>query len=91
MAVFHLVVPNGVPPDRSKSTLVKALLIMEFESTYLCNYCGEEIVVPVDITQGTEQEYVEDCPVCCSPNVLHVSIAPSGDVFIDAQPEHDPV
>ena len=62
---------------------------MEIEADYVCEYCGEEIVVPVDISQGAQQEYVEDCPVCCSPNILTVQVSPTGEVFIEAQAEHD--
>ena len=39
---------------------------------YTCPTCGEEIVIPLDLTQGSEQSYVEDCPVCCHPNLIHV-------------------
>ena len=39
---------------------------------YVCPSCGEEIVVPLDLSGGREQSYVEDCPVCCCPNVIHV-------------------
>lgn len=44
------------------------------EATYLCDACGEEIVIPIDPSGGTSQEYVEDCPVCCRPNVIHIEI-----------------
>jgi DNA replicative helicase MCM subunit Mcm2 (Cdc46/Mcm family) len=47
---------------------------MQDEATYTCDSCGEEIVVPIDPSAGDEQDYVEDCPVCCSPNVVHVRI-----------------
>ena len=47
---------------------------MRDEATYICDNCGEEIVVPVDPSAGSSQEYVEDCPVCCNPNVIHVEI-----------------
>lgn len=46
------------------------------EASYACWACGEEIVVPVDVTVGTRQDYVEDCPVCCRPNELHVEVDP---------------
>jgi len=36
---------------------------MKDEASYVCDACGEEIVVPIDLSAGTEQEYVEDCPV----------------------------
>ena len=39
----------------------------EEDGRYTCPSCGEEIVVPVDASAGEEQEYVEDCPVCCRP------------------------
>ncbi len=45
---------------------------MQDEASYVCDACGEEIVVPVDLSQGSSQEYVEDCPVCCVPNVIRV-------------------
>lgn len=47
---------------------------MDEEASYLCDHCGEEIVVPIDWSGGESQSYVEDCPVCCSPNVIHVEI-----------------
>jgi hypothetical protein len=42
------------------------------EGSYICPTCGEEIVIPVDPSGGPEQQYVEDCPVCCNPNIIHV-------------------
>ena len=48
---------------------------MQDEASYICDSCGEEIVIPIDLSAGESQEYVEDCPVCCCPNVVHVEIA----------------
>jgi hypothetical protein len=42
------------------------------EGVYICPTCGEQIVIPLDLSGGLEQKYVEDCPVCCNPNVVHV-------------------
>ena len=36
---------------------------------------------------GESQEYVEDCPVCCRPNVIHVEIDEGGDVRLWAEGE----
>ena len=47
---------------------------VEAEVTYVCDSCGEEIVVPVDVSAGAHQDYVEDCPVCCHPMRLHIDI-----------------
>ena len=59
------------------------------EAVYYCDACGEEIVVPVDISAGAEQEYVEDCPVCCRPHVLRVVLDPDGQPHVRAAPEQD--
>jgi transcription elongation factor Elf1 len=50
----------------------------EAEASYVCDACGEEIVVPVDLSAGESQEYVEDCPVCCRPNVIRVEVSDGG-------------
>jgi len=42
------------------------------EGAYVCPTCGERIVIPLDPSGGAEQRYVEDCPVCCNPNVIQV-------------------
>lgn len=42
-----------------------------------CPYCGERIVVLVDTSAG-DQEYIEDCQVCCRPINLFVSLDEEG-------------
>ncbi|MFG0262279.1 MAG: CPXCG motif-containing cysteine-rich protein [Novipirellula sp. JB048] len=61
---------------------------MDNEATYLCDACGEEIVIPLDPSAGTQQAYVEDCPVCCNPNVIHVEWLEE-EVRVWAEPEQD--
>ncbi len=60
---------------------------MNDEATYVCGACGEEIVVPVDLSQGEQQEYVEDCPVCCQANVIRVEVDEDGSIQIWAELE----
>lgn len=55
---------------------------MHDDATYLCDHCGEEIVVPIDPSAGSTQQYVEDCPVCCHPSVIHVEIDAEGKARI---------
>jgi hypothetical protein len=43
--------------------------------------------VPIDLSAGTSQEYVKDCPVCCCPNVVHVEIDDDRDVRVWAEKE----
>jgi DNA replicative helicase MCM subunit Mcm2 (Cdc46/Mcm family) len=52
------------------------------ECSYTCESCGEEVIVPIDLSQGSSQEYVEDCPVCCCPNVISVEIEVDGEVRV---------
>lgn len=44
------------------------------EAAVECPYCGETVTVVVD-TSVDEQEYVEDCFVCCRPIELTVKCA----------------
>ena len=60
---------------------------MQNEATYTCDACGEEIVVPLDISAGASQEYVEDCPVFCRPNLIHVEVEENGDVRVWGEAE----
>lgn len=60
---------------------------MNDEATYTCDRCGEEIVVPVDLSAGRDQTYVEDCPVCCHPNVIHIHVDDDGGFETSAELE----
>lgn len=60
---------------------------MDDTATYVCPSCGEEIVVPVDVSQGESQEYVEDCPVCCCPIRLRIEWLSDGSVVCEADSE----
>jgi len=57
------------------------------EATYICGACGEEVVIPLDMSAGPSQEYVEDCPVCCRPNLIHVEIDEDGEARVRAKAE----
>lgn len=62
---------------------------MPEDSAYICDSCGEEIVVPIDVSAGSRQSYVEDCPVCCNPNVIHVELDAEGNAFVRGEAEQD--
>ena len=49
------------------------------EGAYVCPTCGERIVIPLDPSGGADQRYVEDCPVCCNPNVILVEFFGDGE------------
>jgi hypothetical protein len=60
---------------------------MKDEASYVCDSCGEEIVIPLDLSAGGTQDYVEDCPVCCHPHVVHVEIGEGGEARVWAEAE----
>jgi len=39
---------------------------------FQCAGCGEWNETSLDPTAGRTQTYVEDCQICCKPNVLRV-------------------
>lgn len=43
-------------------------------SEFQCSYCGEWNSTEVDESAGRLQRYVEDCQVCCQPNLLVVRL-----------------
>ena len=47
---------------------------MQTTAEYYCAFCGEPSTTFVDTSGGMEQSYIEDCQVCCRPNVLYVRI-----------------
>jgi hypothetical protein len=60
---------------------------MEDSGQYACPSCGVEVIVPIDISAGRDQEYVEDCPVCCAPVLLQVHVEEDGSIAVVARPE----
>jgi hypothetical protein len=58
------------------------------EQNISCPYCGESITILVDGSLP-EQNYVEDCQVCCRPIVLDVSVDADGDVAVSASSENE--
>ena len=45
---------------------------LELEKFFGCPYCGSEISMLLDTS--TEQDYIEDCEVCCKPISIHYRI-----------------
>jgi len=53
-----------------------------------CPYCGEAISILIDNSLA-DQQYIEDCQVCCRPIVLDVSIDVDGDIAVRARSENE--
>ena len=64
------------------------MAVLNDERNIICPYCWEQIGVVLDISV-TEQEYVEDCFVCCRPIVIRYR-AESGEITeLEARAETD--
>jgi hypothetical protein len=46
-----------------------------------CPYCGETFETAVDCSAGEQQEYIEDCQVCCQPILFMVNVGPDGKLL----------
>jgi hypothetical protein len=49
---------------------------------WACAGCGEANETQIDLSNGYNQEYVEDCAVCCRPNLITVTIDPESLVIV---------
>ena len=47
---------------------------MQTTADYICAYCAEASTTFIDLSAGSQQRYVEDCQVCCRPNVLYITV-----------------
>lgn len=79
--------PGSSRRDKKRTDPVSATPSADQEAMYICDSCGEEIVVPIDVSAGAHQDYVEDCPVCCHPMRLHVDIDPDGEAHLAGEHE----
>ena len=52
--------------------------------TVVCPYCGEENTVSLDPGSGEDQDYVEDCQVCCQPWRVFVHYREDGSADVTA-------
>lgn len=53
-----------------------------------CPYCGEPIEILLDASAG-DQQYIEDCQVCCRPITLSVTLDDDGEPRVGASGEND--
>lgn len=58
------------------------------ETVVNCPYCGEPITLLLDLSAGN-QEYIEDCQVCCQPMIVDVAMDATGDYRAETRREED--
>ena len=82
MATNHVLRDIDTPED------YKELFKMQNTSEYTCAYCGETNLTFVDLSAGAQQSDVEDCQVCCQPNVLYIQLHEETlEIEINSEPE----
>lgn len=52
------------------------------ETVVQCPFCGEPVTLLLDLSAGNQQ-YVEDCEVCCRPMVVTLTTEPDGGFRTD--------
>ncbi len=58
------------------------------EKSIICPYCGETIMVLLDISVP-QQSYIEDCQVCCRPINFNVNMAQDGGISVFVSSENE--
>lgn len=48
-----------------------------------CPYCGEPNEIALDPGSGEDQEYIEDCQVCCRPWLMYVKYGRDGAAEVE--------
>jgi len=61
--------------------------MLDFRTIY-CPYCGEPLEIALDTSAG-DQQYIEDCQVCCRPISIGLVIGEDGDPRVSARAEND--
>jgi hypothetical protein len=54
------------------------------EAGFQCAGCGEWNSTALDESAGRHQSYVEDCQICCRPNLLRVEYDMASQEFLIA-------
>jgi hypothetical protein len=58
----------------------------ETAASVYCPYCNETVEIALDPGGGNEQEYVEDCEVCCQPWTVTVRYHGDGTATVVVAP-----
>jgi hypothetical protein len=59
--------------------------VADLEAEVACPHCGEPLVISLDPGSGEQQEYVEDCQVCCNPMQVRVWYASDGSARVEVE------
>ena len=52
----------------------------------VCPYCSAPVEISLDPGSGNDQQYVEDCEVCCQPWTVSVHYGEDGEADVSVSP-----
>jgi transcription elongation factor Elf1 len=55
----------------------------QVEKFFNCPHCGETISVLLDLSIP-DQEYIEDCEVCCRPIEIRFQVKEDGEIWFES-------
>ncbi|RMW97186.1 CPXCG motif-containing cysteine-rich protein [Pseudoxanthomonas spadix] len=61
--------------------------MLDFRTIH-CPYCGQALDIAVDVSAG-DQDYIEDCQVCCRPISIALAVDDQGRAHLSARAEND--
>ena len=62
---------------------------LEQHEHFLCPYCGRTNSLEIDITGGSDQEFVVDCETCCAPIVVALRLDGEDVVALEVKKENE--
>ena len=57
----------------------------DVEAVVSCPYCAASVAITLDPGSGSDQEYVEDCEVCCQPWRVTVRYSAEGEAQVNVE------
>jgi hypothetical protein len=55
------------------------------EVTWICQYCGVQNSVWIDLTVDGKQDFFEDCRICCRPNRIIIRTDDYENIIADSR------
>ena len=64
-------------------------MALEQDINFFCPYCGGENSITISCAEGTRQEFISDCLVCCRPFVIRLKFEGTTLITFDVIREND--
>lgn len=75
--------------DRLPKARYNPRMSLEHHASFICPYCGRSNGLAVDVTGGSDQEFVVDCETCCAPIVVTLRLSGDEIIALETRREND--